>query len=373
VVHAILDCFHEPSNFIKERDMRTTFFAAVLILIGCPIGHQCLASKIELKPLKVSGDFEGKDDKTAVDISGISCMPADGNMRTCLLVNDENKTAQFATFDDTKNELKVGQTVKLIGKNPGSETLGQSPEPTCGKNDGFKDLDGEGVAYAAPYFYVVGSHGCSRRKNEFHLSSFILARVGSNPADQVTTTYRVSDMLNKSDEVKNFFGKALDESGNGLNIEGIAAVGDTLWVGLRAPVTRDSSDPRAGDAYLVYGSISELFRAGHDTAVTTVHTMDIKLDKRGIRDLAPLPDGRMLVLAGPAQEQDVSYRMYIVDPKTKGNAELGTLESVSKDGTVGKAEGLTVLDATGNRAKFLVVFDGLKNGDPHLGEVELPH
>jgi len=346
--------------------MRATFIAAVLILIGCPIGHQCLASKIELKPLNVSGDFEGRDNKVAVDISGISCMPPDGNMRTCLLVNDENRTAQFATFDDTKNELKVGQTVKLIGKHPSPETLGRSPEPTCGKDDGFKDLDGEGVTYAGSYFYVVGSHGCSRKKNEFHLSSFILARVGSDPGHQVTTTYRVSDLLKKSDKVSPFFGKDLDETENGLNIEGIAAVGDTLWVGLRAPVSSDN------DAYLVYGRISELFHTGQTQTVTSVKTVGIDLDGRGIRDLAALPDGRILMLAGPAQSQDMSFKLYIADPATKAKAELGTLERVTKDGTVGKAEGLTVLDVTGNRAKFLVVFDALENGDPHLGEAELP-
>lgn len=214
---------------------------------------------------------------------------------------------------------------------------------------------------------MVGSHGCSRSSNKFRLSSFILARVGSSPTDQVTTTYRVSDMLKKSEEVKDFFAKALDENTDGLNVEGIAAIGDTLWVGLRAPVTGDN------DAYLVYGSISELFHAGHDQTVESVNTVGIKLDGRGIRDLAPLPDGRILVLAGPAQDQDASYRLYIADPATKAETLIGTLETVSQGGKAGKAEGLTVLDVVGNKAKVLVVFDGLKNGAPHSGEIELPH
>ncbi|MET0677957.1 MAG: DUF3616 domain-containing protein, partial [Bradyrhizobium sp.] len=89
--------------------------------------------------------------------------------------------------------------------------------------------------------------------------------------------------------------------------------------------------------------------------------------------LAPLPDGRILVLAGPAQDQDLSYKLYLADPATKAAASIGTLETISRGGKAGKAEGLTVLDAAGNRAKFLVVFDGLKNGAPHSGEIELPH
>jgi hypothetical protein len=348
--------------------MRATLLAAALMLIGCSIGHQSLAETIKLKPLKVSGDFEGKGNESAADISGISCPESMAEAGTCLLVNDENKNAQFATFKDrtdNKDKLTVGDAVTLIGDERDPKTLGRAPEGICTKDDGFKDLDGEGVAYAKPYFYVVGSHGCSRSKGLFRLSSFILARFDPAHPDRVTTTYRVSDLLQASDKVSPFFGKNLNTE-NGLNIEGIAVIGDTLWVGLRAPVTGD------GDAYLLSGSISDVFREGHDPGVKPVHTMGIKLDKRGIRDLAPLPDGRILVLAGPAQDQDVTYKLYIANPATNGNTELGTLESISKDGTIGKAEGLTVIEVTGNKAKLLVVFDGLKNGDPHSGEVDLP-
>jgi Protein of unknown function (DUF3616)/Esterase-like activity of phytase len=343
--------------------MRAKVIAVAVMLIGCPIG-QCFADQqIKLKALTVNGKFEGKKDKAAVDISGIACQKQTTSKQTCLLVNDENKDAQFATLEN--DELTVGGTVTLIGKTPSPNTLGQTPEATCEEDDGFKDLDGEGVAYADSHFYVIGSHGCSRKNDQFRLSSFILARFKADQTEQVTTTYRVSDLLKKSDKVVPFFGKDLD-SENGLNIEGIAASGDTLWVGLRAPVTND------GDAYLVGGSIAEIFHAGRDPAVTVAHTMGIKLDGRGIRDLAPLPDGRLLVLAGPAQGQDVSYGLYIADPRTGTKADLGTLEAISQDGTLGKAEGLTVLQATADKARLLVVFDGLKNGDPHVGEVDLP-
>ena len=353
--------------------MRATFLAAALILIACPISDQCFAeeqkqsSKINLKPLTVVGDFRGgtKDD-VAVDISGISCLAPKNGKRGCLLINDENRNAQFATLET--DQLMVGPTVTLIGKDPSPDTLGKKPKAKnmCDEKDGFKDLDGEGVAYAEPFFYVVGSHGCSRKSDKFRLSSFILARVGSDPAENVTTTYRVSELLLLADKVAPFFGKDL-ETGNGLNIEGIAAIGDTLWVGLRAPVVD-------GNAYLVSGSISELFRADHDQPVTKARTVGIKLEGRGVRDLAALPDGRLLVLAGAAHGPEVPFKLFLVDDK--GAKELGTLEGVVQDvngeKTVGKAEGLAVLDATGNRAKFVVVFDALVNGAPYSGEVTLP-
>jgi len=53
---------------------------------------------------------------------------------------------------------------EVIGDAPDPKTSGTPPKTTCEKADGFDNLDGEGVAYSEPHFYVVGSHGCSRKK-----------------------------------------------------------------------------------------------------------------------------------------------------------------------------------------------------------------
>ena len=136
----------------------------------------------------------------------------------------------------------------------------------------FAEFDGEGVAYAAPYFYVVGSHGCARKSGKLRLSSFILARIrvvhSGRPVDAngdvldkddmegavVETTYRVSDLLRRADTVGETFGKSLNTDDNGLNIEGITVDGDHVFFGLRAPVD--------GMAYIVEGSVSALFAPG---------------------------------------------------------------------------------------------------------------
>jgi hypothetical protein len=139
----------------------------------------------------------------------MACLP-EGAPRKCLLVNDENKNAQFATIDEDR--MVVGDIVPLIGSAADPRRSDDHRTKTCEKSDDFKDLDGEGVAYAAPYFYVVGSHGCGRSSGKFRLSSFILARVRvdrqGQPVDNagrplardkfaqaVETTYRVSDLL----------------------------------------------------------------------------------------------------------------------------------------------------------------------------------
>jgi hypothetical protein len=66
----------------------------------------------------------------------------------------------------------------------------------CSAGNGkFKDLDGEAVAYANSYFYVAGSHGCSRNSFKFHPSAFLLVRLPvdetGHKAGEPQATYRI--------------------------------------------------------------------------------------------------------------------------------------------------------------------------------------
>jgi hypothetical protein len=84
----------------------------------------------------------------------------------------------------------------------------------------------------------------------------------------------------------------------------------------------------------------------------------------GIRDLATLPDGRLLVLVGPAQEQDLPFRILLTD-LAAGVAlkEVAQLEAVEDDdGETAKAEAMVLLEAEAGTARLLILFDGLKNG-----------
>jgi hypothetical protein len=366
--------------------MRPVRFALVTMgLLGC-IGGSSEAqqtSSIPLKRMTIRGDFAVSEGAAATDISGMACLP-EGTPRKCLLVNDENKNAQFATIQDDR--MVVGDPVPLIGSAPDSRTLGRPPDETCEKADDFRDLDGEGVAYAAPYFYVAGSHGCGRSRGKFRLSSFILARVRvdrqgqpvdragrplarENFAQAVETTYRVSDLLKRAGKAAAFFGKDL-ESADGLNIEGVAVQGDTIWFGLRGPVRKNKT------AYLVSGDIADLFKAGNKRSKAKPEVVPIDLDGLGIRDLAPLPDKRLLVVAGAAHGPEVPFKLVVVDPAKDRVTPIGPLAAVTGqvDGEMktGKAEGVTVLDMTGDKAQIVVLFDSLPNGAPHLANVSIP-
>ena len=263
-----------------------------------------------VRDYQLNGAFADEDgEPDATDLSGFACttMPA----RHCLAVNDQNRTAQFAAVEDGR--IRVGPEIKLIGKKASGVTFGKPPEKTTcsGREAKFKELDGEGVAYAAPYFYVVGSHGCSRKKDKFSPSSFVLARVRVNvrgqPVDEqgkvlsdddaenaVETTFRLSDHLLGATPVRDYFGRDL-KTKSGLNIEGIAVIGPALYFGLRAPSL-------GGQAFVVGVTVADLFRKGDKSSDGEVIPLALG-ENAGIRDLAALPDGRLLVLAGPTLEQ----------------------------------------------------------------------
>jgi len=337
-----------------------------------------------VRPYTIQGEFVDDDGHVATDLSGLACtaLPA----RHCLAVNDENQTAQFATIEDGR--ILPQSTIPLIGTQPSAATLGMAPEiTTCPAGaKKYKEFDGEAVAYAAPYFYVVGSHGCGRHNQAFRLSSFLLARIRvdsrARPVDAqghplseaaagqaVETTYRLSDVLQRAPAVSAFFGKGLDEAANGLNIEGLAVVDDMLFVGLRAPSLE-------GKAYILGALLADLFAAGHAPAAAVPEVLAVELGpptaKIGIRDLALFQD-RLLILAGPAQEQsDVAYSLFLVEPRAGAKpTPVAAIPDLTKDGKRMKAESMTVLDAEGDTLRLLIMFDGLRNGEPREYRVSL--
>jgi len=308
-----------------------------------------------LKPerkVEATSDFAGKKRKAAKDISGIACRPPAGGEYRCLLVNDESKAAQFATL--TQGAITPGRSVPLVG-DTAPAAKGRQPTIGCPKPGGFGEFDGEGVAYADRVFYVVGSHGCSRHSGEYRPSSFLLARIpsGNGEAGAPELSWRVADLIAAAGEVAPYLGKRLDAGTNGLNIEGLAVVGDRLWLGLRAP----SLD---GRAFLVGGSVAELFKPGSEPGTAKPQLLAFPAGaQRGVRDLAPLADGRLLVLVGPAQEQDVPYAILLLDPADPAAIrELGELRPRED----AKAEALTVLAQERDDLRVLVGYDSVKNG-----------
>jgi hypothetical protein len=312
---------------------------------------------------QVTAPFTDDDGEVATNISGLACMPTDAARSTCLAIDDQGRSAQVAFIGNGR--VAAGARLPLIGKRPSRETIGQPPAE-IGCSDGerkFRDLDGEAVAYAAPFFYVVGSHGCSRHSNKFRLSSFILVRIPErqvagaaqafDPAS-VETTYRLSEAIAASPQIRPYFTEDL-MSANGLNVEGLAIAGGKLFAGLRAP-TLD------GKAFIITVDANRLFDESASIDQGDVRVVSVSIGAgRGIRDLARLNDRQLLILSGPAQDEPVPSEIHVFDIKAETSTLLGTLGELP-DVSGAKAEAISVLSQRGNTVDILVMFDGLPSG-----------
>ena len=188
-----------------------------------------------------------------------------------------------------------------------------------------------------------------------------------NTEPVIERTWRLSDALRQS-EASDDFGKAKTI---GTNVEGIAVIGDKLYAGLRTPI-------RDGHAYIVSARIEDLF-APDDTPLKSEKPEDrsirIALPKdTGIRDLAALGGGALLILTGPTQDQeDVGYHLYRL-AKPAGDAELqllGEITTTTKgdDGRRAKAETVSVLDETDDKLTVLILYDNINEGEPTRYEI----
>jgi hypothetical protein len=341
---------------------------AAALMLGCldtSWAQGPLVSNLEpVRKIEARSLTEDDNKTLATNLSGVACMRQSADARVCLVIDDQGRFAQFAKLEGS--QLIGGEKFRLIGDEPASSTLGKEPQKaSCSEGKAkFKDLDGEAVAFAEAHFYVSGSHGCSRKSMKFRTSSFIVARLrvddkGKPVSHEAETTYRLAEVLSTATEIKAFFGKDLTKA-NGLNVEGIAVTGGNFIAGLRGPVDK-------GAPFLVSVRLDHLFSRESPPPPGDVRVTALLLGKdMGVRDLAALSDGRLLVLAGPAQEQKhVPYSFFLVDPKVpEARIHLATIKDVVEDGESGKAEGVVVLDATADALRVLVVFDGLLNGGP---------
>jgi hypothetical protein len=303
----------------------------------------------------------------AMNISGLACMPTAAAASTCLVIDDEGRFAQIAIIGNGR--VAAGARLPLIGRKPSRDTVGQPPTETrcSGGERKFRDLDGEAVAYAAPFFYVVGSHGCSRHSNKFRLSAFMLACIPeaqvANPSSAATfdpsgveTSYRLSEALAAAPSIRPYFTRDL-MSANGLNVEGLAVAGGKLFAGLRAPALD-------GTAFIIAIDANRLFDERASINEGDVRAISVPIGAgRGVRDLARLNDGQLLVLSGPAQDAPVPFEIHLLDIKAQTTTLLGTLAELP-DARGAKAEAISVLSQHENAVDILVMFDGLPSGGP---------
>lgn len=286
-----------------------------------------------------NGDLE---DQPRLNLSGAACVPTAPKFISCLIANDEKKYAQFFSID--------GTTI--------------SPQKLIRLSDADKDPDAEAVAYADGYFYVTGSHGRSRKKNNANDSSYVVFRFPVDPATGappfavtekkvvgVDASMRLREAIRTGADIKDYYDKPLAQGG--VNIEGIAVKAGRMHLGLRGPSSGNKAFVISVDAAAVFTENSDL--------KSVVTPLELGLNT-GIRDLATVSDG-ILVLAGPTRSEAVPYSVWLWDG-VSGNAKpLATLDLGGIDKN-GKAEVLLLLAEETSEYRVLVMFDGIENGGP---------
>lgn len=238
------------------------------------------------------------------------------------------------------------------------------------------ELDIEGIAANHKHIYVLGSHSSKRQrlkqkynyeKNQKRLKQSSikdeqdrdwLYRVTLKP-DQSIEKERISlrSIIQKNDILAPF--SQLPSKENGIDIEGIAAKKDQLFIGFRGPILRNN-----------YVPIMQLTFAQPEK----YQLKFVQLGGRGIRDMAAVDDG-FLLLAGAMNDADMTYQLYHWDGGDmlpgknyqQGKIELLTEIPTPKDV---KAEGLTLLN-DGQYYDFLIAYDGVKDNKDWLKRFSL--
>lgn len=264
---------------------------------------------------RVDPDFSKK--KARKDISGAACGP-----ERCFAVNDETHYIQQFKLHD--GWLEPGERLELLEEKA--------------------EIDAEAIAYADGVFYITGSHGLSRKKAKLKPAPFTVFRLRGYIPE---ASSRLGDAIETAPILKKYAKKPLNE--NGANIEGIAAVGDTLFFGFRGPSV-------AGEAVILETSARALFGTGKLPAA--IHTIPLG-ERLGIRDMAAVKDG-ILLLTGPVNTLPRRYSVALWKPGATALAHLETLPAPNGS----KPEGLLVIEEGAETYRILVFFDGAKNGAP---------
>ncbi len=300
------------------------------------------------------------------------------------VAGDETATIERLVLDVAEAPTRAGRqrSFRLAD-------LVQLPGPPNG------EADIEGIARAGGWLWAIGSHALVRRRPKpLHDEDKVVRRLGKvrrDPnryvivrlavqlgVDRRPEPVRVSrdgrrsalvgapgaenlvDLLRADTHLAPFL--PIPARDNGFDVQGLAVVGDRLYVGLRGPVLRgwavvlevlpvqDPTDP----GRLALGIFPEGARYRK-------HFLD--LGGLGVRDLCPDGDD-LLVLAGPTMALSGPVRVH----RWHGAARAGPVvrdtelpvETVVRHGEGDDhAEGITLLDADRHdpRARLLVVYD----------------
>ena len=305
---------------------------------------------------------------------------------------DISAIASFGNFlaigsDESKRKIQILEKEGTDSKSYKVKDELEIELPVLAEED-EQEIDIEGMSISnGNTLFVIGSHSLKRlrvKEDETYLTNreritrvisedkknsiFKLTldpQTGKEREKKERKTIRIKEIL-ESDSILGIF-TAIPSKENGIDIEGIASDGDTLYIGFRGPVLRENYVPVM---------VIEDFEKKSDYELRFVN-----LGGNGIRDITKVKDG-FLIIAGPVGDGFGRYQLYFwngVDclpgKNSPHNAKIEQIEEKIpfpegfKDA---KVEGITVLEENSSDYIVIIVYDGVPNGGPILFKVPKP-
>lgn len=285
------------------------------------------------------------------------------------------------------------------------------PAPPFPDGKAVEEADIEGLAYAGGYLWLVTSHSRKRKDVKPKKSSlenfarlaevtsdgnrFLLARiplrkkrgdyfltkeVGKNRRKRTTaqlpctiTGSALTEALRTDAHLKDFL--PLPGKDNGFDIEGLAVVGDRVFLGLRGPVLRGWAVILELTVEVNPENPTELQLRPinpdnpHNPTQPTYRKHFLDLDGLGVRDLCVDGDD-LLILAGPTLVLDGAVTVFrwpggtqVTQERLVLRDELVKVMDIPHNNSEDYAEGITPFRTSGGVAdSLLVVYDAVSQG-----------
>jgi len=257
-----------------------------------------------------------------------------------------------------------------------------------------QEIDIEGMSISnGNTLFVIGSHSLRRlrvREDKTYLENReritrvisedkknTIFKLTLNPqtaaASKEIETIRIKEII-ENDSILGIF-TPIPSKENGIDIEGIASDGDTLYIGFRGPVLRGNYVPVM---------VIEDFEKKSDYELRFLN-----LGGNGIRDITKVKGG-FLIIAGPVGDGIGSYQLHFWDgldclpgkdkPQNPHTTLLGEIpppkNAEGKDFKEAKAEGIAVIEehTKGNSTVYqvIVVYDSVPQGGAITFEITNP-
>lgn len=271
-----------------------------------------------------------------------------------LIGADETRVVQVVEVSRQARTLRVLDTIPLVRS--GSE------------------IDIEAIAAEGDSYYVIGSHGASKKKGEQQDNRYSIFRLkvdlatgrpdgftaGSSRVPAGVQAASLAGVLRADPVLGKHFGKPLQQKG--INIEGLAARNGQLFVGFRNP----NLD---GCAFVMEIRADDVF-GGKPRPPYTLHKLRVG-PGLGIREIVAA-QSCFLIIAGNAgsepskkygaaedYEKDRDFFLFSWDGRSTEVHKIGALPK-----TDGKAEAMAILEETQDSVTVLILFDGPERGRP---------